>query len=169
MNNEEKTPIVLVLHNIRSLYNVGAIFRAADGASIEKIILIGTTPTPPRHEIAKTALGGEKYIAWEYFKSINQVILDYKKLGYCICALEQDNKSVNPLVCSNKFPLLLIVGNEVTGIEKEVLNSCDQILELPMLGSVKSLNVATSTGIALYQLLANFCYDDRDRKITNTK
>lgn len=169
MATHPKTPLVLVLNNIRSLYNVGAIFRTADAANIEKIILIGTTPTPPRHEISKTALGGEKYIPWEYFKDIHEVISTYDQLGYKICALEQGDNSINPLTNRAEFPLLLIVGNEVTGVEKEVLERCDVLFELPMFGTVKSLNVATATGVALYQLLGNFCYYEVDRKITNTK
>lgn len=154
-----KSQLELILHNIRSNHNVGSIFRTADGAGVAKLWLTGYTPTPldqfkrVNNEIAKTALGAEQSLAWEKRESIVDLITELKKEGYKILALEQNEKSVNYTKAKLAGKTALIVGNEVGGVEPEVLNLCDQIIEIPMRGSKESLNVAVATGIALFRLL----------------
>lgn len=151
---------ILVLNNLRSVENVGSIFRTAEALGIEKIILIGTTPTPldrfgrKRKDLAKVALGAEEFLPWEYYKEITYCPINLKKEGYEVLALEQskDSKPISDFKPMNKFALIL--GNEVEGIEKEVLNSCDHVLEIPMQGKKESLNVSVAAGIALFELLS---------------
>ena len=150
---------ILVLNNLRSVENVGSIFRTAESLGIEKIILIGTTPTPldrfgrKRKDLAKVALGAEEFIPWEYYKEITYCPINLRKEGYEILALEQSKDSIiiSDFKSSNKFALIL--GNEVEGIEKEILKECDHILEIPMHGKKESLNVSVAAGIALFELL----------------
>lgn len=152
-----KHPIVLMLHNIRSMWNVGSMFRSADAAGIEKIILSGYTAKPPRKEIDKTALGAQDIVVWEYHSDPLEVISDMKKDGVRICGLEITEKS-RPYTTVNMcdFPICLIVGNEVDGIEDEVLQLCDDVLEIPQYGTKHSLNVAVAAGIALFELVHIF-------------
>lgn len=151
--------IFVILHNIRSQYNVGAIFRTADGAGVGKIFLTGYTPAPcdelgrPRKEIHKTALGAEKSVAWEKVKSISALIRQLKKSGILIAAVEQAPQAVLYSKFKPRFPIALIFGNEVRGLDKRVLSKCDVVLQLPMLGRKESLNVAVAAGVVLYSLL----------------
>ena len=156
--------IVLIAHNIRSTHNIGAIFRTAEGFGVEKIILSGYSPFPklpndPRlphladkitKQIHKTALGAETMVNFEFFTEIDLKTL--RDQGYQIVALEQSNNSVliNKYICPDKIALLL--GEEVNGIEKFLLEQCDDIIEIPMKGKKESFNVSVATGIALYQL-----------------
>ena len=150
---------ILVLNNLRSVENVGSIFRTAEALGIEKVILIGTTPTPldrfgrKRKDLAKVALGAEEFLPWEYYKEITYCPANLRKEGYEILALEQskDSKIISEFKPSSKFALIL--GNEVDGIERGVLNECDHVLEIPMLGKKESLNVSVAAGIALFELL----------------
>jgi len=146
--------IRLILHNIRSAYNVGAIFRTADAVGIEKIYLTGYTPNPEKDKakIEKTALGAEKYVAWESYKNIGYLIKKLKKEGFQIIALEQSKKSIPYYRFKSKSPFVLIVGNEVRGLNKKILEKCDYILEIPMFGKKESLNVAVAFGIVAYYL-----------------
>jgi len=152
MSNERS--IYLILDNIRSMENVGSIFRTADAAGVQKIFLCGITPKPPRKEIDKAALGAVDFVEWEYAKNAKALISNFKKQGIHIIALEQDSRSI-PL--STFYPLpsttALIVGNEVDGISKEILDLADQIIEIPMHGKKNSLNVSVATGIALFELI----------------
>lgn len=162
-----KKEIFLVLHNIRSLHNVGSIFRTADCAGVNKIYLTGYTSAPidifgkTKKEIKKTALGAEKNVEWEKCKDIGKLILRLKKdpstkLGsrkIKVIALEQDSKSINYKKNKPKFPLALVVGNEVRGLSKQTLKKCDTIIEIPMHGKKESLNVSVATGIALFNLI----------------
>lgn len=148
--------IYLVLNNIRSLLNVGAIFRTADAAAVSKILLTGLTPTPPRPEIDKTALGSQNTLSWQYFADSIEAIDSIEKPRLVI-ALEQTEKSQNlfdwPLPDNFQANLILIVGHEREGIELKLLDIADIHLKIPMYGkSAKSLNVATATGIGLYEL-----------------
>ncbi len=157
--------VYVLLNNIRSLYNVGSIFRTADAAGISKIYLTGYTPTPidkfgrPVKELEKVALGGEKSVGWEYHK--NPIILIKKlrqeqreqKEKLHIVAVEQDKKSVDYKKVKIKYPVLFVVGNEVEGIEKKILKLADVIAEIPMNGKKESLNVSVSCGIALFRML----------------
>ena len=155
MNNK----VELILHNIRSNHNVGSIFRTADGAGVTKLWLTGYTPAPldqfkrVNSEIAKTALGAEQSIEWEKRENIITLIKELKNLGYKILALEQSDNSVDYKQVKLEGKTALIVGNEVGGVEGDVLNLCDQIIEIPVRGSKESLNVAVATGVAVFRLI----------------
>lgn len=150
--------IRVILHNIRSAHNVGSIFRTSDAGGVNHIYISGYTPTPRdkfgrlRKEIAKTALGGEFSVSWSK-ENISKTIQDLKNEGFKIIALEQDKKSINykKLKLTNKT--LVVLGNEVNGISKQILEKCDQIAEIPMVGKKESLNVSVSFGIFLFSLL----------------
>ncbi len=149
----------VILHNIRSVYNVGALFRTCDAAGITKIYITGYTPTPidrfnrPRKDFAKSALGAEHTVAWEYFKTPMNVIKKLKKEGFEIVAFEQSKNSVDYKKVSLKNKTVFLVGNEVTGITKSLLKLCDVIAEIPMKGKKESLNVSVAFGIALFRIL----------------
>ena len=151
--------VYLLLHNIRSLHNVGSIFRTADAAGIQKIFLSGYTGTPvdqfgkPRSDVAKVALGAEKTIPWEYRKTPNALIAKLKKEGFTLIALEQAPTSTNYKKVKIKGPTLIILGNEVKGMSKSLLSKCDIIAEIPMKGKKESLNVSVATGILVFQIL----------------
>lgn len=155
-NQQEK---ILILDNIRSTHNVGSIFRTADAVGISKIYLVGVTPAPidrfgrERNDISKVALGAEKNIKWEHVENILDIIFGLKKEGFEIVALEQSENSVDykEFVAPNKMALIL--GEEVSGIEKETLGVCDSIIEIPMRGEKESLNVSVATGVALFRIL----------------
>lgn len=144
--------IYLVLQNIRSLHNVGAIFRSADAFSVSKIYLCGYTGAPPRKEISKTALGAEKYILWEKHFQTSRLIKNLKSKGIKIVALEQTKKSKALNRFKPSFPLALIIGNEIKGVTPAILKLVDAILQIPMAGKKESLNVSVAAGIALYEL-----------------
>lgn len=146
--------LVVIAHNIRSLHNVGSIFRSAEAAGVTKVFLTGYTGTPPRNEISKVALGSELRIPWEHSKNIGSVIKQLKKDNYYIVALEQDPSSVDyrKVNVKSKNKVALIVGNEVLGISKPLRAKADIIAEIPMLGGRKSLNVSVAFGIAIYAL-----------------
>ncbi len=152
--------IIAILHNIRSLHNVGSMFRTADGAGVAKIYLIGYTPAPtdifgkPRPEISKTALGAEKSVPWESKRDIGKLIADLKKQGFLILTLEQAKNSIpyNKLKLKAGAKVALIAGNEVRGVAPSILKKCDKILEIPMRGKKESLNVSVAFGIAVFQI-----------------
>ncbi|MDD5751332.1 MAG: RNA methyltransferase [Candidatus Peribacteraceae bacterium] len=146
--------LILLAHNIRSLWNVGSFFRTGDAFGVEKIYLTGYTATPPRREISKTALGAEEFVPWKFEQDPVKVIKVLKRKGYVIVALEQAKKAV---VLSDYEPpskVCLIVGHEVLGVSKELLKLCDAIVHIPMQGKKESLNVAVAAGIALHRLEA---------------
>lgn len=151
--------IVLILHNIRSNHNVGSIFRTADGAGASKVFLTGYTPAPldkfnrPVKEIAKTALGAEKSLEWKKIKNIRKVLRDLKEKKFQIIAIEQAKNSVDYKKVKTKGNIAFILGNEVSGISKSVLDECDVIAEIPMRGGKESLNVSVSAGVALFRIL----------------
>jgi tRNA G18 (ribose-2'-O)-methylase SpoU len=151
--------ICLILDNIRSSHNVGSIFRTADAAGVAKIYLTGYTPAPTdrfgrvNKEIAKTALGAERAIAWEKVGDISVLISKLKAEGYKIIALEQAENSISYREVKLTGPTVVIVGNEVKGISEEILKQCDVVAEIPMRGSKESLNVAVASGIFLFHLL----------------
>lgn len=145
--------LYVICHNIRSLYNVGSIFRTADGAGVDKIFLCGYTGFPPRKEISKVALGAEKIIPYERKQDTWRLIKKLKEDGVMIIALETvlgisiDFRKFKP-----KFPLAIILGNEVRGIPESLLKRSDKIIHLPMYGEKKSLNVSVAFGIAIYEI-----------------
>ena len=147
-----KTPVVVVLDNVRSMHNVGSIFRTSDAFRIHKILLCGITACPPHRDIRKTALGAEESVDWEYYKTTQEAILSLKDCH--ICALEQATTSV-PLR-EVKFPknktIVLIVGNEVDGVQEHLFNDCDQIIEIPQFGTKHSFNVSVSAAISLWEI-----------------
>jgi 23S rRNA (guanosine2251-2'-O)-methyltransferase len=151
--DHKRLPVTVIVDNIRSLYNVGSIFRTSDGALIQKLILTGYTPRPPRKEIEKTALGATKSIPWEYVASPHAALDALRSDGYRICCLELTTGSIPYFsVRKNDFPLCLIVGNEITGVSKELIAQCDLGFEIPMFGAKQSLNVAVAYGIAVFEL-----------------
>lgn len=145
-------PIFLVAQNIRSLFNVGALFRSADIFGVEKIYLCGYTGTPPRKEISKTALGAEQWTCWEHYSQTLRLVKRLKKEKIRIVALETcaDATPLNNLRLTQ--PTALIIGNEVNGITSSVLRAADDIVKIPMIGRKESLNVSVAAGIGLYQL-----------------
>ena len=156
-----KACLSALLDNIRSAWNVGAIFRTADGLGINKLYLCGITPTPDSEAVCKTSLGAEETVAWEYSRNALETVKKLKEDGYKFIALEQDNRSV-PLT-DYQFPnsdhTILIVGNEVTGIDPKLLDLCDQIIHIPMFGRKRSLNAEVAFGIAAFQLTNNLAQD----------
>ena len=151
----DKSPLVLILDNVRSLNNVGAAFRTADAFRIEKIYLCGITGTPPHREINKTALGATESVDWEYAENTVEVIKRLKRKGYEIAALEQVNHSI-PLHRFNPRPqkkYALVFGNEVFGVDEEVILDCDHIIEIPQIGTKHSFNISVSIGITLWDFV----------------
>jgi len=150
---------VLILNDIRSVENVGAMFRASDAVGINKIYLTGYTPTPldrfgrKRSDIAKSALGAEEFVPWEYKKSLSSLLSKLKKQGYYIIAIEQDKSSIDYKKVKLKKRNAFIVGTEVSGMPKNILKKCDIIAEIPMKGKKESLNVSVSLGVALFRML----------------
>lgn len=154
-----KSNLCLILPNIRSCHNVGAMFRTADACGFDKIYLIGYTPLPPRKEIAKVALGAENSVPWEYKKSLVRLISTLKRDKYTIIALEKTEGSVELSSLTKKSlgeKIALIVGNEVEGIDKKTLKKSDQIAHIPMRGIKESLNVSIAAGIAMYAISQKF-------------
>ena len=149
---EDRPEIVLILQNIRSLHNVGSIFRTADAYGAAKLYLSGYTAAPPREEISKVALGAETWIPWEKSVRTWKIVEDLRVRGYQIVALEQTKKSQPITNFEPKYPIALILGNEVRGVTKAVLAQTDTIVHLPMYGRKESLNVSVAAGVALAYL-----------------
>lgn len=151
-SRQPKIPLVVILNDIRSLHNVGSIFRTADGIGVEKLWLCGITGYPPQQAIVKTALGAEESVVWEYSKDIRSLIEEYKANGYCIAVLEQVEESISHDEYQPDKPMCLIVGNEVDGVSEEVMDLCDVPLEIHMAGVKNSLNVGIAFGVVGYHL-----------------
>jgi len=149
-----KKEMVVILPNIRSVYNVGSMFRTGDCAAINKIYITGWTATPEHPKMAKVALGANQSVPWEYCKSDWRLIDKLKKQGYFIVSLEYNKESMDIRTCGKKikYPLALIVGNEVTGVSQSLLQRSDLICHLPMHGIKESLNVASAAAVAFYYL-----------------
>ncbi|MEJ5245036.1 MAG: RNA methyltransferase [Bacteroidota bacterium] len=148
----KRHPISVMLYDIRSLYNVGSIFRTCDAALVEKIYITGFTPSPPRPEIDKTALGATESVPWEYIKNSLKAIEKIKNDGYKVIALElTDKKRLYSSLNSNDYPCCIVLGNEITGIDDEILALCDDAIEIPMFGVKHSLNVSVAAGIAIFE------------------
>ncbi|MBM2840824.1 MAG: rRNA methylase [Bacteroidetes bacterium] len=143
-----------MLDNIRSLYNVGSMFRTSDGALIRKLYLCGYTPHPPRKEIDKTALGSTKTVPWEYYIDPLTAISKAKAEGAKVCVLEQTTHSIPHYNFRKKdFPICIVVGNEITGVSSKIVAAADMAIEIPMFGVKQSLNAAVAYGIALFDLV----------------
>lgn len=150
----EKTPIIVVLDDIRSLHNIGSFFRTCDAFLIEKIYLCGITATPPNKEIHKTALGATDTVEWEYVKEVLQVVDRLKKENVKILSVEQVEGSVmlNNFSVESNVKYALFFGNEVKGVNQEVINNSDVVIEIPQLGTKHSLNVSVSGGIVIWDI-----------------
>lgn len=151
----EKTPIVVVLENIRSAYNVGSVFRTCDAFLIEAIHIIGYSAKPPHKEIRKTALGAEETVDWKYFKTSLESIGELKSKGFKVYAVEQAENSykLQSTGFRQKDRVALVFGNEVTGVEQTTIDACDGCIEIPQLGMKHSLNIATAAGVVLWELV----------------
>lgn len=152
--SSEKFPLIVVVDNVRSMHNVGSIFRTSDAFLVEKIFLCGITPTPPHREIQKTALGATESVAWKYAENTTEVIKQLKEDGWAVFALEQTTNSVmlDKLSLDTEKKIAIVLGNEVDGVEQEVIDLCDKTVEIPQFGTKHSFNVSVSCGIFLWQL-----------------
>ena len=152
----KRNPIYFILEDIYDTYNIGGLFRLADALAVEKMYLVGETETPPNSRIKKASIGTYKVVPWEYNKSTKEVIVDLKskiknqKSKIQIVAVEQHKNSIPYNKANYQFPLVLIFGNESYGVKEETLKLCDQIVEIPMYGINKSLNVIVAAGIVSY-------------------
>ncbi len=148
-----KTPIILVLDNIRSLFNVGSMFRTADAFACEAIYLCGVTGLPPNKEIEKTALGATETVTWKYFKTTEEAIQELKlNLYHCYAVEQAENKTwLQEVKTETNKKYALVLGNEVYGVEQAIVNACDGVIEIPQSGTKHSLNVAVSAGIVVWK------------------
>ena len=153
-----KIPLVVILDNVRSLHNVGSVFRTSDAYCVEKVILCGITATPPNAEIHKSALGAEFSVDWEYYKETTEAVKELKQAGYTILAIEQAHDSINmdtfKAEKGNKYAVIL--GNEVKGVQQSVIDLSDGCLELPQFGTKHSLNVSVTAGIVIWEFAKLF-------------
>jgi tRNA G18 (ribose-2'-O)-methylase SpoU len=150
----DKIPIVAVLENIRSAYNIGSVFRTADAFLLEGIYICGYSAFPPHKEIKKTALGAEETVHWKHFKTSKEAIEDLKKQGYKIYAVEQAAGSIKLNQFGSAFEKLAVVfGNEVSGVEQSTIEMADGCIEIPQLGMKHSLNISVAAGIVLWELI----------------
>lgn len=150
----EKTPLILILDDIRSLHNIGSVFRTADAFLIEKIYLCGITATPPNKEIHKTALGATETVAWEYSKDVLSVINDLQKENVAVWAVEQVENSIllHDFEPEAGKKLALVFGNEVKGVSQQAIEICNGTIEIPQLGTKHSLNISVSAGIVVWDI-----------------
>ncbi len=149
-------PVTVLLDNVRSMYNVGAFFRTADAAGVERLYLCGITACPPKRAISKTALGAEETVAWEHCWDPLEVLARLRSAGYQIAAAETSPSALDLFDWMPAFPVCIVFGHEVGGVRPEVAAFCDTLVRIPMLGRKESLNVATAGGVILYELLRKY-------------
>jgi 23S rRNA (guanosine2251-2'-O)-methyltransferase len=151
----DKTPVIAVLENIRSAYNVGSVFRTADAFLLEAVFIIGYTAIPPHKEIKKTALGAEDSVTWKHFANATAAIEELRTMGYKVFAVEQAENSLKLQQANfeSDEKIAVIFGNEVTGVEQQTILQCDGCIEIPQLGMKHSLNIATAAGVVLWELV----------------
>ncbi len=149
-----KSPLIVVLDNVRSMHNVGSVFRTCDAFLVEKIYLCGFTPTPPHREIQKTALGATESVAWEAIAETLVLINKLKQEGYLVYAVEQTHNSIalNQFMPSKDSKIALVFGNEAEGVSEEVISACNGAIEIPQFGSKHSFNISVSAGIVLWDI-----------------
>ena len=150
----KKTPLIVVLDNVRSTYNIGSVFRTADAFRLEEVVLCGITATPPSNEIHKTALGAEESVSWTHFKETTDAVEYLTNKGYTLCAIEQCEGSTM-LGDFKKDPYkkyAVILGNEVKGVQQTVIDLCDHCIEIPQYGTKHSMNVSVTAGIIIWSL-----------------
>ena len=157
LKSSDKFPIIVVLENIRSAYNVGSVFRTADAFLIEAIYITGYSARPPHKEIKKTALGAEDSVNWKYFKTAREAIEELRLRKYKVYGVEQAEQSykLNAAGFRQNEKVALVFGNEVSGVEQSTIDLCDGCLEIPQLGMKHSLNIATAAGVVLWELVRN--------------
>jgi tRNA G18 (ribose-2'-O)-methylase SpoU len=150
----DKTPLTIVLDNVRSLNNVGSVFRSADAYRVEQILLCGITAQPPHREIRKTALGATETVAWSHHEHTIDAIRHLQNQGYIVCAIEQavDSMNLHQFQPVANRPLAIVMGNEVEGVDQEVVAACDHVIELEQYGTKHSLNISVCAGIVIYDL-----------------
>ncbi|MDD3480365.1 MAG: RNA methyltransferase [Paludibacteraceae bacterium] len=153
-----KIPLVVILDNVRSLHNVGSVFRTSDAYCVEKVILCGITATPPNAEIHKSALGAEFSVDWAYYKETTEAVNELKQAGYTILAIEQAHDSINmdTFKAEKGKKYAVILGNEVKGVQQSVIDLSDDCLELPQFGTKHSLNVSVTAGIVIWEFAKLF-------------
>jgi tRNA G18 (ribose-2'-O)-methylase SpoU len=149
-------PVAVLLDNVRSMYNVGAFFRTADAASVEKLYLAGITARPPKKAIAKTALGAQDTVPWEHAWDALPLVEGIRARGYEMAAVETSVHAVDLFDWQPRFPVCVVFGHEVDGIRPEISARCDTYVRIPMLGTKHSLNVATAGGVVIYELLRKY-------------
>jgi tRNA G18 (ribose-2'-O)-methylase SpoU len=157
-----KSPIIIVLDNVRSQANVGSVFRTADAFLVEKICLCGITSKPPHRDIQKTALGATESVEWRYFNTTMEAIFELKEAGYKLIGIEQAEGSIElqNMIVDDSAKYAIVFGHEVNGVDQEVLNNCDMCVEIPQFGTKHSFNIAVSAGIVLWEM---------NKKISHTK
>ena len=162
--NSSKTPVIVILDNIRSAHNVGSVFRTCDAFLIDKIILCGITAIPPNKEIRKTALGSSESVDWRYYKNTEEVIMKLKKKDYQIIAIEQANKSIKleSFKPENAKKYAIIFGNEIKGISQKIIDNSDSVIEIPQFGTKHSLNVSVSAGIVIWDVFSKISFSQFD-------
>lgn len=153
---QEKLPVIVVLDNVRSMHNIGSVFRTADGFAIEKLYLCGITAQPPHREIEKTALGATQSVAWVHFETTTDAVIALRSEGYEIIAIEQasGSKMLNTFAPKTDKKYALIFGNEVNGVSDEVMEQIDECIEIPQFGTKHSFNIVISAGIVLWDFFA---------------
>ena len=158
VKESDKNPVIAVLENIRSAYNVGSVFRTSDAFLIESIFITGYTATPPHKEITKTALGAQDSVDWKYFKTTTEAIEHLKKDHYKVFAVEQVTNSISleNIAELSVDKIAFIFGNEVTGVDQEIISLCDGCVEIPQFGMKHSLNISVAAGIVLWEAVKNF-------------
>ena len=161
----KKTPIIVILDNVRSLNNIGSVFRTADAFLIEKIYLCGITAQPPHKDIQKTALGATETVAWEYAEDVLQVVEKLQKEKTRVFAIEQAEGAVmlNEFQAQAREKIAVVFGNEVKGVQQKVVSASDGIIEIPQLGSKHSLNIAVSVGVVLWDLFSKISTNTREQ------
>lgn len=162
---DPRLPFCAVLNDIRSLYNVGSIFRTADGAGVEKLWLCGITGHPPDTQISKTALGAEKEVPWEYRRDAREVLRELKAKGYRIVFLEQLAESIPYQDYRPSGPVCLVIGNEISGVSDGLVSLCDETIEIEMAGLKNSLNVSVAFGVVVFHI-GNFLRKDMAQSTT---
>lgn len=152
--NSSKTPVIIVLDNVRSLNNVGSVFRTADAFLVEAVYLCGITGTPPNKEIQKTALGATESVSWKYFENTLDAVTELTKDNYIVYAIEQAESAImlNNFMPSKKQKIAIIFGNEVKGVAQEVIDASTDVIEIPQLGTKHSLNISVSVGVVMWDL-----------------
>lgn len=155
----DKLPLVVILDNVRSQHNVGAVFRTADAMRIEKVVLCGICCCPPNQELHKTALGAEESVDWTYYKDTVEAVQALKTAGYTVYAVEQAHDSITleeaAEQCTNCPKMAVVLGHEVFGVQQEVVDLCSQCIEIPQYGTKHSMNVSVTAGIVMYRLASS--------------